>query len=371
MKYKFLALAGVACLMTAAFGLAACKPDEPEKPEPSEATVVSIEVDASDAKTEYLMDEEFDESGLKITATYSDDTTKSIDPEDCTYSGFDSSMMALAGPVEITVTYEGKSDTYEITVTAPEDPPMEVPEGWLVIAAPDPASTTYQMGYLVFDEDGNWEFNYDNMLSMAGTVSGEWKVTDGVLSMTGNFFAFGEITATADGGITFTATNTLLDTYIPDLGTAVFTLSAEECAQLGVDPAKVGGTVTPPDEGGEEQPGGDEPAPVDGVTLTIEHPIAGGSTLTLTNDGKWVLQYAGWLAMGGPIAPIEGTFTYENDTLTFEKSATSNLTITAEAGADGGMTIVIDDPEQAAGGAAVGLGHYELTITAEQLAQLQ
>ncbi|WP_353886016.1 bacterial Ig-like domain-containing protein [uncultured Bifidobacterium sp.] len=48
-----------------------------------EATVTSLSVDATGLKkTEYRTGEQFDPTGLKITATYSDKSTKAIDPTD-------------------------------------------------------------------------------------------------------------------------------------------------------------------------------------------------------------------------------------------------------------------------------------------------
>lgn len=76
-------------------------------------TLTAIEVDASKAKTEYLVDETFTANGLKVVGKMSDGTTTDISVEDCTLSQPD---MSTDGEKEITVTYQGKTSTYKINV---------------------------------------------------------------------------------------------------------------------------------------------------------------------------------------------------------------------------------------------------------------
>ena len=79
----------------------------------------SIKVDATNAKTTYNYNEELDKTGVVVTAKYDRGDDKSISVADCEFSGYDK---ATAGEQTITVTYEGKKDTYKVTVNekAPE-----------------------------------------------------------------------------------------------------------------------------------------------------------------------------------------------------------------------------------------------------------
>lgn len=79
-----------------------------------EVTLESIRVTAPD-KTEYATGEELDTAGMKVTAYYSDGTSKEIALEDVTITGFDSSKESLGQTV--TVAYEGKEDTFTVNVT--------------------------------------------------------------------------------------------------------------------------------------------------------------------------------------------------------------------------------------------------------------
>ena len=81
-----------------------------------EAKVTSIEVTAPE-KTTYNKGEELDLTGMKVVAKYSDGTIKDVNAEDCEVTGFDSEK---AGKKVITVTYEGKSATFEVTVKKAE-----------------------------------------------------------------------------------------------------------------------------------------------------------------------------------------------------------------------------------------------------------
>lgn len=79
--------------------------------------VTGIAVDASNAKTVFQIGEAFATDGLSVTATMSDDSTKEIAVADCMVSDPD---MSTAGEKTVTVTYEGKSDSYCITVSEPD-----------------------------------------------------------------------------------------------------------------------------------------------------------------------------------------------------------------------------------------------------------
>ena len=86
--------------------------------EPNPVVIESITVTAP-MKTEYTAGEELDLDGMKITAKYSDGTTKDIAVTDCEVSGYDK---AKTGEQTVTVTYEGKTATFKVTVKEAEKP---------------------------------------------------------------------------------------------------------------------------------------------------------------------------------------------------------------------------------------------------------
>lgn len=86
----------------------------PEAP----VTLSSIAVSKMPAKTNYVVGEAYDGSGLAITATYSDKTTKVITGYSVT--GFSS---AKAGEVTISVAFEGKATSFKVTVKEKEVTP--------------------------------------------------------------------------------------------------------------------------------------------------------------------------------------------------------------------------------------------------------
>lgn len=76
--------------------------------------VVSIAVTTAPTKTEYVAGESFDATGMVITATYSNETSKAVTGYTVTPSG------ALATTdTSVTITYAGKTTTQAITVTEP------------------------------------------------------------------------------------------------------------------------------------------------------------------------------------------------------------------------------------------------------------
>ena len=104
-----------------------------EKAEP--VVLESITVTAP-TKTEYTVGEELNLAGMKVVAKYSDDTEKEI-TEGYEVSGYDK---AKTGEQTVTVTYEGKTATFKVTVkeeaVAPKLPYVDVAESdWFYDAA--------------------------------------------------------------------------------------------------------------------------------------------------------------------------------------------------------------------------------------------
>ena len=119
-KFTFLALA-----LAAGMVLGACNPvtpnpsssagqDESSSSSEAEATLVSIAVTAPTKVAYTTADTALDLAGMVVTATYSNQSTGAI-TEGYTVSQVD---FSIAGQKTVTVTYEGKTDSFNISVAA-------------------------------------------------------------------------------------------------------------------------------------------------------------------------------------------------------------------------------------------------------------
>ncbi|MCG1013273.1 S-layer homology domain-containing protein [Tepidanaerobacter sp. GT38] len=84
--------------------------------------VSAISITTEPDKTVYKLGEELDLTGLVVTATYTDGTTKIVEHSKLTVSGFDNETV---GEQQITVTYEGKTATFVVTVVEDPEEPTE------------------------------------------------------------------------------------------------------------------------------------------------------------------------------------------------------------------------------------------------------
>ena len=89
-------------------------------------------------KTEYEIGDELDLTGLMVTAHYSDGNEKVLSAGDYEVSGFDSST---AGEKTITVTYQGKTETFTVTVKEAEKPVVTLES----ITVSGPTKTEYEI----------------------------------------------------------------------------------------------------------------------------------------------------------------------------------------------------------------------------------
>ncbi len=105
-------------------------------------TVKELMVDATAMKTDYLVGEELDLTGLQVTALYSDDTEEVLLPTDYIVTGFDSNK---AGTNTITLNFGGMTEELELTITPLTLTRMEIKYF--------PAKTTYYPGDS-FDPEG-------------------------------------------------------------------------------------------------------------------------------------------------------------------------------------------------------------------------
>ena len=76
--------------------------------------IVSVEIETNPSKTTYYVNEVLDATGLTLKATYNNGTTATI-TEGFAVGAVD---MATAGTKTVTVTYEGKTTSFGITVNA-------------------------------------------------------------------------------------------------------------------------------------------------------------------------------------------------------------------------------------------------------------
>lgn len=82
--------------------------------ETEQPALTGISVKTLPGKTEYFVGESLDVAGLTLTVSYADGSTEDV-AEGYTVSGFDS---ATVGIKTVTVTYEGKTATFSVTVNA-------------------------------------------------------------------------------------------------------------------------------------------------------------------------------------------------------------------------------------------------------------
>jgi uncharacterized repeat protein (TIGR02543 family) len=89
-------------------------------PAGSTATVTSIAVNSTSHKIAYKVGESLDVTNLTILVTKSDSTTETIAVTSGMVSGFDSS--AVAASQTLTITYDGKTTTYNISIAKADGP---------------------------------------------------------------------------------------------------------------------------------------------------------------------------------------------------------------------------------------------------------
>lgn len=108
------------------------------------ATLVSI-VLSGNYPTEFQQGDAFSSEGITVTANYDDQTTKDV-TEDASFSGYD---MSVLGEQTVTVTYEGKTATYAITVVEKKgtaDNPYTVAQARAAIDANSGVTGVYATG---------------------------------------------------------------------------------------------------------------------------------------------------------------------------------------------------------------------------------
>lgn len=102
---------------------------------PGTEKLTGIAVTSNPTKVDYIVDDEFDATGLVVTASYNNNTTKELNANEYQISGAD---FSTPGEKTITITYEGQTATFVVNVVAP------VILTDIVVTAPSKA--TYEIG---------------------------------------------------------------------------------------------------------------------------------------------------------------------------------------------------------------------------------
>ena len=126
-------------------GIQICAPVgyEPGAPTPGTPTEIGLTLVSAPAKTSYQIGEALDVSGMQINIRMSDGTTQPLTVTSGMASGFNN---AAAGTVTVTITYNGFTATFNVTILD-DDAPIQTPEPSspsippVIIATPAPTST--------------------------------------------------------------------------------------------------------------------------------------------------------------------------------------------------------------------------------------
>ncbi|MBR1404847.1 MAG: bacterial Ig-like domain-containing protein [Treponema sp.] len=154
------------------------------------ATINSIALDTTNVKSEYINGESLSADGLVITATDTNGNTFEVPVSLVSYSGY---SMTTAGEQTVTVTVNGKTASYKITVSSPVES---------IVVTTQPTITSYTLVNAA-------EADFDTTGLVVKADSSEGSVIDNDL------LTFSKITAT--GG----SSQTITITYAEDITTTV------------------------------------------------------------------------------------------------------------------------------------------------------
>ena len=152
--------------------------------------VTGIEIESLPTKAEYEIGDQFESAGLSIKVTYSDGSTKIVN-SGLSVSGFSSTT---AGKVRLTVTYEGKSATFEVTIKQAQ--PMVTITG--IEVTTKPTKLEYEIGEAldktgmvvkaVMSDGTKEEFTGWTVSDLDSTTAGEKELTVTYVTAAGNSF---------------------------------------------------------------------------------------------------------------------------------------------------------------------------------------
>ena len=134
-------------------GFPACSSDDDDDPT---LTGIKITVDARKVKTTYMVNEKFTPTGITVTATYSDGSTKDVTTATewkATYNGKPFTTEAAGKfEVELTATYKEKTDSTTCTINVEKDSAND-PDDPSVTDPDDPSVTDPLKESGTFEED--------------------------------------------------------------------------------------------------------------------------------------------------------------------------------------------------------------------------
>ena len=213
---------------------------------PPTPTVESIAVNSIDHKTEYKVGEPLDVSNLTILVTMSDGATRTENVTAGMVSGFDTNT---EGTQTLTITYQGKTTSYNVTVTAAPTPP--------------PTPVTYTLTASVDGGHGsvtptNATKNKDDTVTLTFTPETGYeidtvKVNDVVTTVSGN-----TLTLTMDGDKTVVVKYKATPTPPPTPVTVIITFDKNGGTGTMVDVTKNKGEIYPLPSCGFTPPAGKE-----------------------------------------------------------------------------------------------------------------
>lgn len=185
--------------------------------EPDPVTLKSIAVSTNPTKTEYWVNETFDPTGMEITATYSNNTTKTITgitETDKKGVSWTPDGALSTSDTSITISYGGKTATVAVTVKEPEVQRIEVttqpkttytageyfnPAGMVVTAyySDNIKTETISSGYTITDQDDTTvDTSYQFTTAGTYTLTVSYQGKEDTIEITVNPATLDDITVT-------------------------------------------------------------------------------------------------------------------------------------------------------------------------------
>jgi ketosteroid isomerase-like protein len=200
-------------------------------------TLVSIAVTTPPTKTVYNLNETLNTAGMVVTATYSDGSTAAV--TGYTLSGFSSTT---AGQKTVTVTYEGKTATFTVTVNNPSFTSIADFATWLSSQPTNNAATAYTVKLNVNSLGGSSDTtdsagkalkdNYSKYVNIDLSGSTMTSIENNAFSQCSSLTSVtipNTVTSIGDGA--FSCYN-LTSVTIPNTVTSIGSRAFESCANL-------------------------------------------------------------------------------------------------------------------------------------------
>jgi uncharacterized protein YkuJ len=262
-----------------ALAFTAC--DQSTGNQPSRKTITGIAVTKQPTKTVYTIGEQLNTAGMMVTASYSDGTEAAV--TGYTTSGFSSTT---GGDKTVTVTYEGKTATFTVTVLA-----ANVTLTGIEVTT-EPTKNVYSIGE---------QLNTDGMVVTASYSNDTTAAVTGYTTSGFNSATAGQkiVTVTYEGKTaTFTVTvNAATATTLT--GIEVTTQPTKNTYNIGETLDTTGMVVT------ASYSDGTDVAVTDYTTSGFSSTTGGDKTVTVTYEGKTATFTVTVIAVGTTISNIE------------------------------------------------------------------